>query len=133
MLQKRAVEVTMLRVVLSACCILVATPCHAQTAREMRDYCRDVVEARHAADNEITMKLSFETGTCWGAFSAFQSLSRIWFKDADGVALGLCLPPQSTRVQLVEIFSLYATEHPQTSHEDWALVAWRALHEAFPC
>lgn len=48
-------------------------------------------------------------------------------------ALQLCIPPETTRKQLVEIFYNYATANPNLLHKEWQEVAWWSLSEAFPC
>jgi len=110
-----------------------ASRADAESALEMKGYCQGVIEAQQTAGSNIVMPVTFETGLCWGAFSAFQTLGVVQFEDDYRSALRICLPPSSTRLQLVQVFHRYAEVRPERGHEDWAVIALDAFVEAFPC
>jgi hypothetical protein len=47
--------------------------------------------------------------------------------------MDVCLPPDSTRKQLVLVFAKYVDEHPETAQRDFVEIAWIAFNRAFPC
>jgi hypothetical protein len=118
--------------------LLTASPLFAYTAFDMRENCRAIVESsedRQLEDGsrEIFLPLTFKVGACWGGFSAIQSGVRIKFKQDEWPALLICVPPEVTRRQLIEVFFLYASNNPLKGHDDWFFVAWEALMQEFPC
>jgi len=96
------------------------------TALEMASYCKPVAEASRVGEGKLYLDHTWETGQCWGFFSAVQQAVRT------GV-LGVCVPPESTLVQMVLIFRRYVEVNPSVGHENAFFVALRALKEAFPC
>ena len=124
----------MLKVVMASMVLLAGVShSNAETAMEMHDYCRGISDAQLVATQQIVVPTTFEAGACWGAFSALQTLTVVKIGDGPHLALRTCLPPKSTRLQLVRVFRQYVTDHPEIGHEDWAIVALTALWEAFPC
>jgi hypothetical protein len=124
----------MLKVAISLVFLLSeANQSNAETAIEMHDYCQGIADAQLKATGQILVPTTFEAGTCWGAFSAFGTLSMAIFDDSSGFALRICAPPRSSRLQLVRVFRQHVMDHPERGHEDWAIVALAALQEAFPC
>ncbi|MFC7399573.1 Rap1a/Tai family immunity protein [Chelatococcus sp. GCM10030263] len=111
---------------------LVAASAHATTALQMRSYCTGVANAERHPNGRVSFPLTFQNGQCWGGFDAIQQVSRV----VDGQAkrlFGICSPPQSTLVEMVQIFVAYVDSHPTQENEDWFDVASRALVRAFPC
>lgn len=102
----------------------------AQTAQEMKSYCVPVVSGTALTDGRVLFEQNFLSGMCWGAIGTLQSLSRVY---TDRPMMNICAPEDSTLTQYAIIFSAYTDRHPERLHEDWVVVAWRALVEAFPC
>lgn len=89
--------------------------------------CKPLTDAQIKGDT-VVLPPGFESGMCWGAFSALQ---RLIVKAYDGQPIfRVCAPPKSTRIQL---FVEYARRNPQRLHEDFFDVAVDALRAAFPC
>ncbi len=103
------------------------------TALEMASYCKPVAEAPRIGDGGLYLDVTWETGMCWGFFSAVQQAANITFHGASAPALYICNPPESTLVQMVLIFRRYVDVNPSVGHENAFFVALRALKEAFPC
>jgi hypothetical protein len=83
-----------------------------ETALQVQSWCRAVANAPVRSDDRIGMEQTFDASFCWGAFATIQLLTE--YVRADGTrVLGICVPPNSTRLELVKIFSKYLDEHPQ--------------------
>ena len=108
-------------------------PVHAETALEMRDSCKGIVDGPAVLDGQVLLPTTFEAGTCWGAFSAIQGFGTLAIEGETTGLLRLCMPPEVTRKQLVEVFYRHANSNPQVLHEQWHYVAWLSIKEAFPC
>ncbi len=107
---------------------------NAQSALQVRDDCREIAQdARIMPNGKISIPTTFQAGFCWGAFAAFQGISTFTFDDAEESVMRLCIPPEATRKQLVEVFYDYALANPSMLHEDWTRIAYRSLDQAFPC
>lgn len=118
--------------------VLVASgsfmPCHAATesAGEMAGSCSGFANVQANGDGQFAMNMSAQDNVCWGAFAAIQELST--YTDAKGATwLGICAPPESTRLEYIHIFTRYVAIHPELEHRDFALVAVWALATSFPC
>jgi hypothetical protein len=47
--------------------------------------------------------------------------------------LKACLPEQSTRTQLIQVFIKFAEANPARLHEEGAPMAFESIQLAFPC
>ena len=132
----------MCRVWLIALCFFLSIPAMADTepvdlsAERMLSACRDVAAAR-ITDGGIVMPKDFDSGLCWGAFGVLQTvISIVHVNEEDKTysrVLGVCVPSDATRSQLIAIFVEFAKRNPQRYHEDFYFVTKDALKAAFPC
>jgi hypothetical protein len=104
----------------------------AETALEVQSWCRDIITAKPGANHTFSFRPTHETGFCWGSFGAIQELSLAAQEDGTRL-LGICLPADSDRLQLINIFSAYVDDHPEIAHQGFAHVAGQALIDAFSC
>ena len=88
--------------------------------------------AKPGANHTFSFRPTHETGFCWGSFGAIQELSLAAQEDGTRL-LGICLPADSDRLQLINIFSAYVDDHPEIAHQGFAHVAGQALIDAFSC
>ena len=85
-----------------------------------------------AGTSEVRLPTDFYTGYCWGAFSSLQSATTA--KDWRGrQQFDACVPPQTTKMQLIAAFTHYAGNHPEQMDKDYFGVALDAFKDAFPC
>ena len=103
----------------------------AESALEMASLCRPVAKSKMDADSIVWMPRTYESGMCWGAFAAIQTAFNIG--DEGQLYLRVCLPENSTRLQLIRVFLRYVDEHPESEHEDFVIIGILAFREAFPC
>jgi hypothetical protein len=106
----------------------------AETALEMSSNCRSVGNAS-ISQGKVFFPISMTTGLCWGAFAAIQDLvAKQWHNGS--MVLGFCVPPLTTRIDLVKVFLKYSDDHPELGHEEFTDVVTSALYQAYqaqPC
>ena len=124
---------TIIRFFLSILFIFCSSLAFADTAGQMLSACRPIARANiSVGKGKVTLPYTFETGKCWGAFTAIQNgLERV--DDRMLLIYNICPPAESTRSQLIAIFVDYAEKNPQRLQEDFFDVFIDALRKAFPC
>jgi hypothetical protein len=101
------------------------------TAGQMLSACKAIPTAP-AGTGAVRLPTDFYTGYCWGAFSSLQSATTS--KDWRGrQQYDACVPPQTTKMQLIAAFTHYAGNHPEQMEKDYFGVALDAFKDAFPC
>jgi hypothetical protein len=120
-----------LKMLLAASLLTGISAAWAETAGEMLSKCRPIAEAK-IKDNTISYLQTLETEFCWGAFALVQGLGR-WVDKSGKPVLRYCLPTGGRRGQHVAVFVEYAKKYPKRWHEDFDVVLFDSLSEAYPC
>ena len=121
-------------VCLTTLLIGLASPVFAtDSAQDLFQSCEKLITEAESHGEKIMMTGSYNDGYCWGAFAMIQESLNIGFSPDSHPAFYVCLPPSSTRVQLIRIFVKYVHEHPEYLHRDAFKVTRLALLEVFPC
>jgi hypothetical protein len=112
--------------------LLMSPPAFAEeTALEVQSWCKEITSSR-IRDSKIEMRQTFENGFCWGAFTMFEGLYSVL--DENGVSLFKFCPPSGvSRLQIINIFVNYTSQHPEVLHQSFVQVTLNAFHYAFPC
>jgi hypothetical protein len=105
----------------------------AETAGEFASLCTSIVGAVPASDGQLHFNPTFDNGRCWGAFAAVQALSRIKSAVDRPPLLGICAPEETTRRELIKIFTDYVADHPELRTQDFSVVVVTALRRRYPC
>jgi len=103
-----------------------------ETTLQVQSWCKDIANASISSNGSFELPATRDNGFCWGAFAAIQELSRVVLRDKR-LALEVCSPAESTRIEYIKIFMRYSGDHPEVGHDYFALVALSALQQAFPC
>jgi hypothetical protein len=103
----------------------------AETALEMQSWCGPIVNAQVPQPDMIHFVPTYQTGLCWGSFAAIQQMSIIYNKNV--MMIEICAPADSTRSQFIRVFYKYVSDHPESANQPFAVIAQRALTQAFPC
>ena len=107
-------------------------PAKVETAGEMQSRCIGVAKAVKGSDRSIEFLATPDSYQCWGAFTAVQELVTIT-DPTDGPLLEVCVPSDSTRLQMIKIFQKYVGDHPEDGRLTFGYVVLKALWKAFPC
>ena len=103
----------------------------AESAQELLSACHQITMTE-IYSGKIIITHNYETGFCWGSFASIQRMI-IYADKNKRPLLGVCVPPTSSRTQLIAIFTKYLEDNPQRLHEDSINVALSSLMEYFPC
>lgn len=103
----------------------------AETALEMQSWCGPIVNAQVPGPVMIHFVPTYQTGLCWGSFAAIQQMSMIY--NDNGMMIEICAPADFTRSQFIRVFYKYVSDHPKSANQPIAVIAQRALTQAFPC
>jgi hypothetical protein len=105
------------------------------TAGDMLGDCQAIVQASKASGNQDELELdnTFSTGTCWGAFLSLQQFAVTKFEGGKNTLLRTCVPQNTTLVQIIQIFYIFAESNAERQQEPFTKVAIAALRSAFPC
>ncbi len=105
------------------------------SAGEMLTSCQPILDAAKTAKNldELELDNTFASGTCWGAFLSVQQFIVTKVEGGKNTILQVCTPPETTLVQIVQIFDLFVRSNPKRQDEPFTKVAIAALRSAFPC
>lgn len=105
------------------------------SAEEMLSECEQLLSTASTAADPDALELdnTFSTGTCWGAFLSIQQLATLKTAGAKSSIFRVCIPEETTLVQIIQIFDAYARRHTERKDEPFTVVALASLHEAFRC
>jgi hypothetical protein len=102
-----------------------------KTPTELLQSCQAVIKAAGAA-RDITVEIPVDGLACWHYMAAIQNMS-VAVDEHGRHLLGVCAPQDTTMMQYVRIFVRYAQRHREQETDNAAVVALRALLDAFPC
>ena len=104
------------------------------SASEMLASCQAILDSAKTAKNpnELELENTFTSGTCWGAFLGIQQFI-VMRVEGGNTILKICAPPETTLVQIIQIFDLFVQSNPERQDEPFTKVAIAALRSAFPC
>ncbi|MGO9173824.1 MAG: Rap1a/Tai family immunity protein [Rhodomicrobium sp.] len=107
----------------------------AYSAEEMLSECQALLSSAKTTPDPDAVELdnTFSTGSCWGAFLSIQQLVTIKKAGAKHPMFRVCVPEDATLVQIIQLFDVYARNHPERQSEPFTIVAVAALHEAYRC
>ena len=105
------------------------------SASEMLSTCQAILDAAKSTKNpdELELDNTFTSGSCWGAFLSVQQFIVTKVEGGKGTMLQICAPPETTLVQIIQVFDLFVRSNPKRQDEPFTKVAIAALRSAFPC
>jgi hypothetical protein len=105
------------------------------SAGEMLSDCQEVINSIKVSKNseELDLENTFASGRCWGAFLSVQQLMVTKIEGKSTSILHICAPPETTLLQIIQVFVLFMNENGRRQEEPFTKVALAALRSAFPC
>jgi len=117
-----------------AACFLLASAslASAQSAGEILHACENLERGMQVEGANVYLLPGADVNQCWGFMSAVQEYSTL--ADQDGQRLlNACPSPETTTLQIIRVFTKYATAHPEMLDLNAAAVAYSAMADEFPC
>jgi len=115
--------------------LVVGKDSHAASTQEILSWCKPMTENTEIlANGEIRIKPNnIQSGICWGSFGIIQEIITHIYEGGEKPFYEICAPPESTRLQLINIFVVYAKSNPKLHHQDFFDIALESLRDSFPC
>jgi hypothetical protein len=113
---------------ISATLVLLSTSAHAETAAVMGNYCRAFVTIKVKTDESFMMPSDQDSGICWGAFAAIQSIV-----NANRDDTSVCAPANTSRLTIIQWFASYVSAHPEVYNQEFLSIALAAELDRRQC
>ena len=107
--------------------------CRAETTEDMVSSCKAISTQGQVNNGHVSLPQDFNSGVCWGAFATIQTVATLVDPITLKHLLPVCIPPGTTRTQLIQIFLVYAQAHPEEYQKDYFVVALTSMNKAFSC
>ena len=118
-----------------AAAVLVAAclPAHAVTGRQLLRQCEALERGAVVRGETVRLPSDQDAAECWFYMAAIQDLAATVEEEGGPSVIGSCVPPQTTRMQIVQAFLRYARAHRGDLDLRATALVIPALSEAFPC
>lgn len=105
------------------------------SAGEMLSDCQEIIDSVKVSKNpdDLDLENTFASGRCWGAFLSIQQLIVTKIEGENHSLLRICAPPETTSLQIIQVFVLFMRANARRQEEPFTKVALAALRSAFPC
>jgi len=121
---------------LAAAAIVTAasvSPAQAVTGQELLRQCEALERGALVSGETVQLPKSQDAATCWVYMGAVQDLTATVEEEGGPSLIGSCVPPETTRMQLVRAFTTYARAHRADHDLRATALVIPALSQAFPC
>ena len=109
------------------------SPAQAVSGQQLLDQCSALERGAVVSGQTVRLPQGQDAASCWVYMAAIQDLSATVEKQGGPSVIGSCIPPDTTRLQIVQAFTRYARgRRSELSLRATALVI-PALIDAFPC
>src|SRR5262245_32151274 len=113
--------------------LLLCSPAAAETGRQLLRQCEAVVRGAVVKGNKVTLPRGRAAISCWFYMTAIQDLTATVEREGGPSVIGACVPPETTRLDIIRAFVTYARAHPAELRLRATATIIPALSEAFPC
>jgi len=87
------------------------SPAQAVTGQELLRQCEALERGALVSGETVQLPKSQDAATCWVYMGALQDLTATVEEEGGPSLIGSCVPPETTRMQLVRAFTTYARKH----------------------
>ena len=109
------------------------SPAQAVTGQELLRQCEALERGALVSGETVQLPKSQNAATCWVYMGAVQDLTATVEEEGGPSLIGSCVPPETTRMQLVRAFTTYARKHRADLDLRATALVIPALSKAFPC
>jgi len=109
------------------------SPAQAVTGQELLRQCEALERGALVSGETVQLPKSQDAATCWVYMGALQDLTATVEEEGGPSLIGSCVPPETTRMQLVRAFTTYARKHRADLDLRATALVIPALSKAFPC
>src|SRR3954463_2835581 len=109
------------------------SPAQAVTGQELLRQCDALERGALVSGDTVRLPKSQDAATCWIYMGAVQDVSATVEEEGGPSLIGSCVPPETTRMELVRAFTRYARAHRAALDLRATALIIPALSQAFPC
>src|SRR3954454_21815159 len=92
--------------------LIVSSPAQAVTGQDLLRQC-DALERGAVVSGEVVrLPKGQDAAACWVYMAAVQDFAATVEEEGGPSLIGSCVPPETTRIELVRAFTKYARAHP---------------------
>jgi len=113
--------------------LTLLSPAQAITGQELLRQCEALERGAVVSGETVRLPKSQEAATCWVYMGAVQDFAATVEEEGGPSVIGSCVPPETTRIDLVRAFTKYARAHRADLDLRATAVVIPALSAAFPC
>jgi hypothetical protein len=112
---------------------VTASPVQALTGRQLLRQCEALERGAVVSGETVRLPKGQDAASCWVYMAAVQDFAATVETEGGPSLIGSCVPPEATRLQLVQAFTRYARAHVDDLDVRATALIVPALTRAFPC
>ena len=109
------------------------SPAQAVTGQELLRQCEALKRGAVVSGETVRLPKGQDAAACWFYMGAVQDIAATVEEEGGPSLIGSCVPPETTRMELVRAFTKYARAHRADLDLRATALVIPALSEAFPC
>src|SRR3954452_11242438 len=113
--------------------LVVTAPAQAVTGQELLRQCEALERGAIVSGETVRLPKGQDAAACWFYMGAVQDIAATVEEEGGPSLIGSCVPPETTRLELVRAFTEYARAHREDLDLRVTALVIPALSEAFPC
>jgi Rap1a immunity proteins len=121
------------RAMIWAAVAVTASPVQALTGRQLLRQCEALERGAVVSGETVRLPKGQDAASCWVYMAAVQDFAATVETEGGPSLIGSCVPPEATRLQLVQAFTRYARAHVDDLDVRATALIVPALTRAFPC
>jgi len=111
----------------------VVSPVQAIDGKQLLHQCEALERGALVSGETVRLPKSQDAAACWFYMGAVQDFTATVEKEGGPSLIGSCVPPETTRMELVRVFAKYARAHREDLDLRATALVIPALSAAFPC
>jgi Rap1a immunity proteins len=112
---------------------VTASPVQALTGRQLLRQCEALERGAVVSGETVRLPKGQDAASCWVYMATVQDFAATVETEGGPSLIGSCVPPEATRLQLVQAFTRYARAHVDDLDVRATALIVPALTRAFPC
>jgi Rap1a immunity proteins len=112
---------------------IISSPASAASGRQLLQQCEALVRGVVVSGEKVTLPKGRKAAECWFYMGAIQDLTATVESEGGPSILGVCLPAETTRMEIIWTFVRYARSHRSDLHLRATAIIIPAFNKSFPC
>jgi hypothetical protein len=113
--------------------LAVTSPAQAVTGQDLLRQCEALERGAVISGETVRLPKGQDAAACWFYMAAVQDLAATVEDEGGPSLIGSCVPPETTRMELVRTFTKYARAHRKDLDLRATALVIPVLSAAFPC